>query len=42
MDPEMYKALVIALDDDGTTEGFPYELFDEKDRASMLFNVKNY
>ena len=37
----MYKALVIALDDD-STEGFPYELFDDKDRASMLFNVKNY
>ena len=41
MDPEMYKALVIALDDD-SAEGFPYELLDDKDRASMLFNVKNY
>ena len=41
MDPAMYKALVIALDDD-SAEGFPYELLDDKDRASILFNVKNY
>lgn len=41
MDPEMYKALVMALDDE-TSEGFPYKLFDDSDKPNMLFNVKYY